>query len=198
MRRSIKAVTWGMLGLALIAGPAIVWRTDFAVDRVHAAAGAEATSRGALTEVKELRAEIERLKDLVPDQAHAMTDAAYHFSNLWFAARDQNWPLADFYLGETLSHLKWAVRLKPIRKDSAGREIKLASILEAMENGPVARIKKAIREKKPAEFEAAYRFALENCYACHKTSDKPYLRPQIPTHAESQMINDDPHAHWPL
>ena len=44
-----------------------------------------------------LQAEVERLKGMVPDQSHAMKDVACHFTNLWFAAQQQNWPLADFY-----------------------------------------------------------------------------------------------------
>ena len=50
---------------------------------------------------------------MLPDQSHVMKDIAYHFSNLWFAAQAQNWPLAGFYLNETRSHLKWAVSPAP-------------------------------------------------------------------------------------
>ncbi len=34
-------------------------------------------------------------------QSHAMIDVDYHFSNLWFAAQNANWPLAASYLNET-------------------------------------------------------------------------------------------------
>jgi hypothetical protein len=44
---------------------------------------------------------------------------------------------------------------------------------------------------------AAYKFKLEGCYACHKPFDKPFLRPQIPTGPESQILNTDPTADWP-
>ena len=71
--------------------------------------------------VDELKTEVERLKDKAPDQAHAMVSVDYHFSNLWFAAQAENWPLADFFWKETLSHMRWAVRVIPIRKDNAGK-----------------------------------------------------------------------------
>jgi hypothetical protein len=64
-----------------------------------------------------LKADIARLKGIVPDQSHAMKDVAYHFANLWFAAQHENWPLAEFYWAETRSHLRWAVRIIPVRKD---------------------------------------------------------------------------------
>ena len=77
-------------------------------------------------ELATLKAEVERLKGLVPDQSHAMKDVGYHFANLWFAAEKKNWPLADFYASETRSHLRWAVRIIPVRKDPQGHEIRLA------------------------------------------------------------------------
>ena len=74
---------------------------------------------------KTLTKDVATLKDKAPDQAHAMTDVDCHFSNLWFVAHAKNWPLVEFYWKETLSHMKWAVRIIPVRKDKAGQEIKL-------------------------------------------------------------------------
>jgi len=148
--------------------------------------------------LQQLQAELELLKKLLPDQAHAMTGVGYHFSNLWFAEQAGNWPLADFYFKETRSNLQWAVRIKPVRQDSAKRNIELLKILEALENSPLKQLEQAIAEKSPDKFLAAYKFTLEGCYACHKASEKPYLRPHIPLQGESQIINPDPKANWPL
>jgi hypothetical protein len=145
-----------------------------------------------------LAAEVRALRELVPDQAHIMADVGDHFTNLWFAGEAENWPLADFYLGETKSHLKWAVRAKPIRKDNAGRDINLPAILEAFENGQLTQLKQAVDRKDKLGFEAVYRESLSICYACHKASDKPYLRPQVPKVPEAGIINFDPKADWPL
>src|SRR5262245_45174971 len=71
-------------------------------------------------EIARLKEEIERLKGMVPDQSHVMKDVAYHFSNLWFAGQARNWPLAAFYVNETRSHLRWAVRVRPLRQTTAG------------------------------------------------------------------------------
>ena len=144
-----------------------------------------------------LQAEIERLKKIAPDQAHAMHDVDYHFTNLWFAAQQSNWPLAEFYFGETRSHLRWAVRIIPVRKDSAGREIKLEEILQAVENSPLKQLEEAVKAKDREKFVAAYEFMLTSCYSCHKASDKPYLRPRIPEHPATAIINLDPNATWP-
>lgn len=61
-----------------------------------------------------------------------MKDIAYHFSNLWFAGGAQNWPLAGFYLNETRSHLRWAVRVRPVRRTSTG-EVDLRPILDGFD-----------------------------------------------------------------
>jgi hypothetical protein len=148
-------------------------------------------------EIEKLKADVARLKDVVPDQAHAMTSVAYHFNNLWFAAKAENWPLAEFYRGETRSHLRWAVRIIPIRKDNAKRDVKLGDILQAVENTPLKQLQEAIQAKGRDKFVTAYKFPLEGCYSCHKASDKPYLRPQIPEGQAEPTINFDPRADWP-
>jgi hypothetical protein len=149
------------------------------------------------TQPPDLRAEIEAIKGKLPDQAHAMQDVGYHFSNLWFAGQKQHWVLANFYWAETRSHLHWAVRIIPVRKDNSGVEIKLVDILEAMENGPLKQLGEAIASKDSEAFEKAYRFSAETCYSCHKASDKPFIRVQIPTEPETPIINFDPNAIWP-
>jgi hypothetical protein len=155
------------------------------------------TPRKKVPDLESLAAEVEVLKGRLPDQSHAMADVGYQFGNLWFAGRKENWPLAEFYWKETRSHLAWAVRIIPKRKDSAGREIDLPAILQALENSPLKQLGEAIAAKDRPGFEKAYRFTLEGCYACHKASDKPYLRPQVPDAPEVKVINFDPQADWP-
>jgi len=144
--------------------------------------GETAPSKAKPPTTEALMAEIEGLKKLLPDQAHAMADVGYHFSNLWFAGDAENWPLAEFYLNETRSHLQWAVRIKPIRQDKAKQDVDLTKILEAVENTPLKQLGESITANDKEQFVAAYRFTVESCYACHKASEKPYLRPQIPRH----------------
>ena len=160
-------------------------------------AQAQPPASGPSGELAALRAEVERLKKVVPDQAHAMADVDYHFANLWFAGKAENWPLAEFYWKEALSHLKWAVRIIPVRKDNAGKEVKLEDILQSIENAPHLKMGDVIKQKDVAKFEPTYRSFVEACYACHKAADKPYLHPRIPDRPASAMMNFDPQAQWP-
>ena len=118
-----------------------------------------------------------------------MADVGYHFANLWFAADKQNWPLAKYYLDETRSHLKWAVRIQPARKTRAGREVDLNGILEAVDNTMLAEIGKAIESKDTARFETEYRQTLVGCYACHTACEKPFLRLQVPSAPGAPIIS---------
>lgn len=139
-------------------------------------------------EIAALRAEVERLKGIVPDQAHAMKDVGYHFANLWFAGEKKNWPLADFYWSETRSHMRWAVRIIPVRKDPQGHDIRLSEILEPIEKTSLEEIHKAINEKSSDKFMDAYKQMLDSCYACHLAAAKPFLRLQMPQQPEAPII----------
>ncbi|HLX63248.1 MAG TPA: hypothetical protein VKX17_18395 [Planctomycetota bacterium] len=148
-------------------------------------------------ELTQLREQVKKLEGLVPDQAAIMTKVAYHFTNLWFAADQENWPLADFYLGEVRNNVKWAVRSKPMRKGPNNEDVDLNAIATALDKGQFTDLKKAIDTKDKAHFAQLYDDTLKTCYACHKASAKPYLRPQRPTQQEVRIINMDPNAKTP-
>ncbi len=145
-----------------------------------------------------LAARVKSMEDLIPSQSHMMADVGDHFANLWFAGKAENWPLADFYLGETRNHLRWAVRRIPIRKDLRGSDVNLVNILDAFERSQLAQLKRSIESKDRAAFESIYKETMTACYSCHKAADKPYLRPHVPVEPPSKMINFDPQAKWPL
>jgi len=143
-------------------------------------------------ELAGLKAEIERLKGMVPDQSHAMKDVAYHFTNLWFAAEKKNWPLAQFYLAETQSHLRWAVRIIPVRKTLDGHDLRLADILEPMEKLIFKELQASVTAKDPTGFATQYGNTLNACYSCHVAAGKPFLRLQIPKQPEVSVIHFEP------
>jgi hypothetical protein len=147
--------------------------------------------------VEQAQLDTQTVSERMPDQAHAMADVGYHFANLWFAADKQNWPLANYYFGETRSHLRWAVRIHPVRKTKAGADVDLNGILDAVDNSFLSAVGKAIENKDTAAFKTAYRQTMEGCYACHKASEKPFLRPQIPNASSVTVLNFDPAATWP-
>lgn len=148
-------------------------------------------------EVAVLSHRLKEMEGLVPDQSAVMTFVARHFNEVWFSLEFDNWPLAQFNLDETFSNLRWAVRAKPIRKDSTGKEVKLNDILAAIENAQLPQMKLAIEKKDKTRAREVYRDLLSACYGCHKASDKPYLRPKIPDRPAEPMLELDPKVNWP-
>jgi len=170
-------------GFAAIGFGALNRRAE-AVERKRSAVDAEAT-------IAQLEARLKKLEGLVPNQPTVMTHVAYHFTNLWFAAERQNWPLAEYYLGEVRSNLKWAVRVRPVRPGPSG-DVNVAGIAEAVDNTELTELQNAIHGKQTKAFVQAYDETLIACAACHQAIGKPYLRPQRPGSPEAQVINFDP------
>lgn len=141
--------------------------------------------------IQKLEAAIKELKGQLPSQSHTMADVAYHFSNLWFAGQAGNWPLAEFYLDETRSHLRWAVRVRPVRPLSTGGEFHLADMLAGIEKGALAALQGSIKAGDTSQFSATYKQMLASCYACHVAAEKPYLRLHVPEHPRETMIEFD-------
>ena len=174
----------------MLVGSLILASVLFLVNGTHR--NVNAADAGDSFRITALELEVNRLKGLLPDQSHAMKDVAYHFANLWFAGEKKNWPLADFYWSETRSHLRWAVRIIPVRKNPEGQEIRLQEILDPIEKSALEDVHKAISSKDTANFEAAYKQMLNSCYACHLASGKPFLRLQVPTQPEVPIVNFEP------
>jgi len=194
--RRLQVDSIHLLGILAVADVACVRQSRSRGEPAPPVATGAATTARPDPELATLRDEVARLKRLVPSQSHAMQDVGYHFMNLWFAAQKRNWPLAAFYLDETRSHIKWAVRIIPVRKAQAG-PVDLEGIREAVDSSTLAPLEKVIEAKDGTRFTAAYKLSLEGCYSCHKASEKPYLRPQISTQPEVHIINFNPTAGWP-
>jgi hypothetical protein len=139
-----------------------------------------------------LKAEVALLKGKATDQSHVMSDVAYHFSNLWFAAQNDNWPLAQFYADETRSHLRWAVRVIPMRKDRDGRDVDLKGILDALEQSSLKDLDQAVKARDKTTFTTAYKRQLENCMACHRAASKEYIHLHIPQRPDAGIVDFAP------
>jgi hypothetical protein len=147
---------------------------------------------GGAAELAALKADVERLKAVATDQSHVMADVAHHFSCLWFAGRAKNWPLADFFFSEMQSHLRWAVRVIPVRKDAAGRDVDLRGILQGIETSSLKDLHDTIAAKDEQRFEQAYRTMIESCTSCHTASAKPFIRPKVPQRPDTDVLDFEP------
>jgi len=188
------AVRVPLLALGLIAGAVSLM---LLAGTRHVSAAATPPAAVQTSDAAALQSQLDRLKGMLPDQSHAMADVGYHFANLWFAGDRKNWPLAKFCFDETRSHLRWAVRIIPVRKSPTGADLDMKALLDAVDTGLLAEVGKAIDASDHERFVTSYRQALEGCYSCHKSAGKPYLRPQVPIAPAAPILNFDPEAKWP-
>jgi hypothetical protein len=142
-------------------------------------------------------ADVQHLKDITPPMSHPMVDVAFNATNLWFAAEKKNWPLANYFLGETRNRMRWETNLNPGPKGTDGNPVDMKSTFDGIDKGSLTMLKADIEKKDSKAFEDDYKHMLEDCYSCHKAANRPYLRPQIPTAPAQTIINTDPTATWP-
>jgi len=150
------------------------------------------------TDLPGLSAEVARVEGLLANQSHVMADVSFQFSNLWFAGKQKNWPLANYFYNETRTRLRWVVRINPTVLDPDRNPVDIQGIFDAIDKDVWSLIKTAIDKKDEAGFEDAYKLGLDKgCYACHKSVGRPYLRPQVPIAPPQTIITFDPNAKWP-
>lgn len=152
------------------------------------ASAAEPDGIGDRAEIAALKTQVEQLRAALPSQSHAMADVEFHFTNLWFAGRYRNWPLATFYFNETRSHIAWTVRLHPVRKLASGQDLELQPLVQNIEQVGFTPLKSALDAHDSKAFETAYRRTLQACHACHVAAEKPFLMPQVPSSPATHLI----------
>src|SRR6476469_3596511 len=101
-----------------------------------------------LPTMESLPAEVAQLKALVPSNSHIMMDVQFHWTNLWFAGRKKNWPLAQYYFNETRGHIQWLVRKSPVMKTQLDqKDVDIAAIFDGVDTSSLAAVKTAIEHK---------------------------------------------------
>jgi hypothetical protein len=89
------------------------------------------------------------------------------------------------------------VKLNPGPKGADGKPVDMQSIFEGIDNGSLTTLKKVIAAKDSKQFAVEYKHLLEECYSCHMTLGRSYLRPQVPVSGAQPIVNLDPNATWP-
>ena len=150
--------------------------------------------------LEQLPAEVAALKQLIPTNSTIMMDVQWHWTNLWFAGKKRNWPLAQYYFNESRGHIQWLVRKNPTIRNNAEqppKDVDLVGIFDGIDTSSLAMVKDAIEKKDGPTFDKNYKLMLESCYACHKAVGRPYIRPQMPTAQVQSIVNMDLTAAWP-
>ena len=158
-------------GVALgIAGDR-AWQHGFIPD----ASAQERRGPAPLPTMESLPAEVAQLKALVPSNSHIMMDVQWHWTNLWWAGKKKNWPLAQYYFNETRGHIQWLIRKSPVMKSQLDqKDVDIAGIFDGVDTSSLAAVKTAIENKDSAQFAASYRTMLELSLIHISEPTRPY------------------------
>ena len=125
----------------------------------------------------QLQARIDSLEKKIseaykPGFGELMSGIQLHHAKLWFAGKNQNWPLAGFEVHEMQE------AFETIEKYCAEREETRA--IEMM-NPAIDSIKKSIEQQQADLFEKSYIYLTTACNNCHKATKHEFNNVIIPS-----------------
>ena len=135
------------------------------------------------TKTEKMQNEIDSLKIEVlntykPGLGEFMLTEQMHHAKLWFAGINENWPLANFELGEIKETFDNAVKYLPERKET--KEIPM--IYPALDS-----LQSSINQKDLKRFTQSFNTLTETCNECHQAVHFQFNVIKIPT---SEPVNN--------
>src|SRR5262245_35948048 len=112
----------------------------------------------------------------IPGLEQFMNVILIEHNKLWFAARERNWPLAAYELGEIKEVMGDVQELVPTFKS-----LPLADMLDAVITKEIVALEKAIEAKDMKAFTAGYDKLTAACNACHQGTENGFIVIKRPT-----------------
>lgn len=115
----------------------------------------------------------EKLKTLAtiqPGLGTIMLEYSTRYSNMYYAARGGNWPLAAYQLKEAREIQEVGETTRPEKADA----------LKAFERSFLDPLEKTIVAKDFKRFDAAFKAGIQGCNGCHTAQDMPFIKYQLP------------------
>lgn len=118
-----------------------------------------------------------------PLQCQAGSDATFgleygnRYTDIYYAAKEGNWPLAAYQLKEALEIQEVGETTRPAR----------APMLKAFEQSYLDPLGKAIQAKDFEQFDTAFKAGIQGCNGCHAALGFPYINYQLPSSALSPL-----------
>jgi hypothetical protein len=139
------------------------------------------------SKTENLQKEIDSLKTKItncykPGLGEFMLTVQTHHSKLWFAGINDNWPLADFEVGEIKETLDNAIKFLPERKETKD----IPMIFPALDS-----LQASINNNDLRMFTKSYKMLTKTCNACHKAVHFEFNVIKTPT---SEPVSDQEFA----
>ena len=119
-------------------------------------------------------AQAERKETIEPGEI--MTRLQRNMNKLWFAGIDQNWPLANFYVGEIQETME-IVRDNKVVDEG----IDLSPLMNIMGLKPLEGMQSVVNAQDYTKFKSQYMQQIANCNNCHITAKHEFVVIKEPT-----------------
>ena len=113
---------------------------------------------------------IDDIAAMLPGPARLMPEVGNRWWKVYYAAKEGNWPLAEFETKEVEELIDMSMITRP----------KYAEWMEPFIKDDLGAVKAAIKKQDWAEFEEVYHQAVKNANDHHKAADKPLLQWKLP------------------
>jgi hypothetical protein len=112
----------------------------------------------------------------LPGLGEFMLTIQIHHAKLWYAAKAQNWPLADYQLNEMKEVFAEVQDQVPKYKT-----IPVGDMIDAITTGVIADLEKTVADKRFKNFSAAFDKLTAACNDCHKAASRGFIQIRRPT-----------------
>ena len=120
---------------------------------------------------------IDDLAVIQPGLARIMPEVGQRYWKLYYAAREGNWVMADFQLGEIQVLMELGIITRP----------KYQKHLETFMEDDLGAMAKAIEAKDWESFEQAFQQGVRNANDYHKLNDKEFIVWKLPEYAPPDL-----------
>jgi hypothetical protein len=122
--------------------------------------------------------QLKALAAIQPGLGTVMIEYANRYSDIYYAAKGGNWPLAAYQLKEMGEIQEVGETTRPGRADA----------LNAFEHSFLDPLGKTIEAKDFDSFEAAFKSGIQGCNGCHAALGFPYIKYELPSSPPSPLI----------
>jgi hypothetical protein len=130
------------------------------------------------SEIRSMQIELTSVKESTPGLGEFMTTIQLHMGKLWFAAKAENWKLAEYELNELKETMESAESLHAVKN-----EVNISNVLDSVVRTQIAELAESIKRQNRADFQKAYDETRSACNGCHESSGYGFIdiiRPAAP------------------
>jgi hypothetical protein len=122
--------------------------------------------------------QLKMLAAIQPGLGTVMIEYANRYSDIYYAAKGGNWPLAAYQLKEMREIQEVGETTRPAR----------AEALKAFEQSFLDPLAKTIEAKNFESLETAFKGGVQGCNGCHAALGFPYIKYELPSSPPSPLV----------